>query len=59
MQESNQVSDERYEIVRALGEGAFGVTYLAKDLLTQDFVVVKIARLNEEAGANRLQTNKT
>jgi serine/threonine protein kinase len=55
LQESNQIIDERYKTVRALGEGAFGVTYLAKDLHTLEFCVVKIARLNDEAGANRLQ----
>ena len=53
--ETNQIVSGQYQIVRVLGEGAFGITYLATDLRRREFAVLKIVRLQDEPGAQRLQ----
>ena len=52
------ICDERYEIIRALGQGGFASTYLAVDMQTNDKVVLKfpdIAQLGDPAVYERFK----
>ncbi|KHF28427.1 hypothetical protein LR68_02822 [Anoxybacillus sp. BCO1] len=48
------VVNGRYTIEARLGEGSYGITYVARDEETNQLVVVKQMKRNEKKEANRI-----
>jgi serine/threonine protein kinase len=54
-QPGDKIKNDRFKIVKQLGKGSFGITYLAEDTIKKQQVVIKTLNANEQGEADFAQ----
>lgn len=53
-----KIKNDRFEIIKELGKGGFGITYLAEDSQTKHHVVIKTLNANQQGEPNFIDTQE-
>ncbi|WP_295616746.1 serine/threonine-protein kinase [Chamaesiphon sp. GL140_3_metabinner_50] len=54
-QEGDKIKNDRFHILKQLGKGGFGITYLAEDTVKKQQIVIKTLNANQQGEADFAQ----
>lgn len=54
-QPGDKIKNDRFEILKQLGKGGFGITYLAEDTIKKQQIVIKTLNANQQGEADFAQ----
>ncbi len=57
-QPGQKIKNDRFEIIKELGKGGFGITYLAQDTHKQERIVIKTLNANQQGDPNFTDTQE-